>query len=244
MTDPTVVPPPQPATVPIPAPKVAPLPVPDARHSSLSCRPALLYDSIGSLPVVGLRASMCLCATTNPLGSRSMHRTLGSRSMYRTPVVGLSASMCLCATTNPRSPHWPPACQPTGTHLLTGARSSLSPLFCSPAQRLAAAGDASSPPPSCSSCPSTPTSETVVLWGEYSGVGTFEHAFLHHGVPVEKLSETHPQATSSPAPLPHRRSLRPRRLVWLDDPRALRSNRRRSPMPTVRSGRLRISRTR
>jgi len=28
-----------------------------------------------------------------------------------------------------------------------------------------------------------------VLWGEYSGVGTFEHAFLHHGVPAEKLSE-------------------------------------------------------
>ena len=28
-----------------------------------------------------------------------------------------------------------------------------------------------------------------MLWGEYSGVGTFEHAFLHHGVPAEKLSE-------------------------------------------------------
>ena len=28
-----------------------------------------------------------------------------------------------------------------------------------------------------------------MLWGEYSGVDTLEHAFLHHGVPTEKLSE-------------------------------------------------------
>ena len=28
-----------------------------------------------------------------------------------------------------------------------------------------------------------------MLWGEYSGVGTFEHAFRHHGVPAAKLSE-------------------------------------------------------
>ena len=60
----------------------------------------------------------------------------------------------------------------------------------------------------------------------------------------EALRGQHPQATSSSAPLPCRRPCRPRRLVWLNDPRALRSARCRSPVPTVRSGRLRISRTR
>ena len=95
---------------------------------------------------------------------------------------------------------------PTGIHLPTGAQRSLSPLFCSPAQRLTAAGDASSPPPSCSPGPSTPISKTAVLWGEYSGVGTFEHAFLHHGVPTKSSSKTTPSSnefsgTASPPPI-------------------------------------------
>ena len=88
-----------------------------------------------------------------------------------------------------------------------GAQSSLSPFFCSPAQRLTAAGDASSPPPSSSPGPSTPTSETVVLWGGGTPASTrsntrfFITAFQPRSSPKTTSSSNEFFGTASPPPI-------------------------------------------